>query len=244
MQQDLESPIGILVKTTLIDFPGLVACSFFLSGCNLRCPYCYNAELANGIIPTNAVSIHELFEHLEKRKNVLKGLVLTGGEALLSPFLSKIIIKAKSLNYKIKLDTNGTLPEKLLEIIKNPETKPDFIAMDIKTSPLKYQELVFSQKEKVKINFTEKLLKSIKIISEYPTEKREFRTVLVPSLVTKKDIEEISKLLPKDANWQFATFLNENCLNKKFNDILPYSEKETNELIEIAKKQILGAKLR
>ncbi len=244
MQQDLESPVGILVKTTLIDFSGIVSCSFFLSGCNLRCPYCYNAELANGIVPKNAVSLFELYEHLEKRKNVLGGLVLSGGEALLSPFLSDIIITAKSLGYKIKLDTNGTLPEKLFELIKNPKTKPDFIAMDIKTSPSKYQELFFPQKTNLKIDFTEKLLKSIQIISEYPPEKREFRTVLVPTLVTKSDIKEIANILPKDASWQFATFVNENCLNKRFNDILPFSEKETNELIEIAKKQILGAKLR
>lgn len=136
-----ENAVGILVKTTLIDFPGLVASTIFLPGCNLRCPYCYNAELAKGIVPEkNAVSLNELYEHLKKRKNVISGLVISGGEALLNPHLKEIILTAKAFGYKIKLDTNGTLPKKLEEIISSNDTKPDFIAMDIKTSPLKYEE--------------------------------------------------------------------------------------------------------
>jgi len=76
-----DEPQGILIKTTLVDFPGRVACTFFLPGCNLKCPYCYNHELAKGIIPPqDRVSLSELYAHLQKRKNVLSGFVLTGGE--------------------------------------------------------------------------------------------------------------------------------------------------------------------
>lgn len=242
MQPKTEKPAGILIKTTLADFPKTVACSFFLPGCNLRCPYCYNAELANGTIPKEAVSKEELYRHLEKRKNVLEGIAISGGEALLSPLLPEIIPYAKSLGYKIKLDTNGTLPEKLEKLIKNPLTKPDFIAMDIKTSPEKYKTLLALPGDKT--DFPEKIIKSIKLISEYNAGQREFRTVLVPGLTEMNDIEKIAELLPKDAAWRLSNFLPENCLDSKYNNILPYTENKVEEFIKYAKKIIKDAKLR
>ena len=241
-----DEPQGILIKTTLVDFPGRVACTFFLPGCNLKCPYCYNHELAKGIIPPqDRVSLSELYAHLQKRKNVLSGFVLTGGEALLNPHLKEIISEAKSFGYKIKLDTNGTLPEKLKEIISCKDTKPDFIAMDIKTSPYEYEKkLIFPPDFSKKTEFPEKILKSIEIIAEYPPENREFRTVLVPTLIQKEDIEEISKIIPSDSIWQLAQFINENCLNSEFNKILPFKHKQAEEFVKIAQKRIKNAKLR
>ncbi len=246
MSSKNDEPQGILIKTTLVDFPGRVACTFFLPGCNLKCPYCYNRELAEGIIPPqNRVSLTELYAYLQKRKNVISGLVLTGGEALLNPHLKEIISTAKSFGYKIKLDTNGTLPEKLKEIISCTDTKPDFIAMDIKTSPSKYEEkLIFPPKSPEKTEFPEKILKSIEIISEYPSENREFRTVLVPTLIQSEDIEEISKIIPPDSTWQLAQFINENCLNSEFNKILPFTQKQAEEFVKIAQKRIKNTKLR
>lgn len=244
---------GILIKTTLLDFPGLVACTFFLPGCNLKCPYCYNRELAEGILPEqNRVSTAELYAHLQKRKNVLSGLVITGGEALLNPYIGNIISTAKSFGYKIKLDTNGTLPEKLEQLVSNKNTKPDFIAMDIKTSPHKYEEKLIpkiqrADSKKNEFNnssITEKICRSIKIISEYPPENREFRTVLVPTLIEKKDIEEISKILPQNSSWQFAQFINENCLNPEFQNIPPFTQTQVEEFVKIAQKRISNAKLR
>lgn len=126
---------GALFKTTLVDFPGRVACSFFLRGCNMRCPYCYNTGLVLNEDDPSLSSLNDLYAHLEKRKNVLSGLVISGGEALVNPHTPVIIQKAKSLGYKIKLDTNGTLPEKLSALCEDASTRPDFIAMDIKTSP-------------------------------------------------------------------------------------------------------------
>lgn len=238
-----ENAIGILVKTTLIDFPGLVASTIFLPGCNLGCPYCYNAELAKGIVPEeNSVSLNELYEHLKKRKNVISGLVISGGEALLNPHLKEIILTAKAFGYKIKLDTNGTLPKKLEEIISSNDTKPDFIAMDIKTSPLKYEEKITAAANLCPVS--EKIAESVKIISKYPAEKREFRTVLVPSIIEKKDIEEISSILPSDAEWNFSRFANENCLNPDFCKIAPYTDEESEEFVKIARRRIPNAKIR
>lgn len=248
MSSKAEETKGILLKTTLIDFPGRVACVFFLPGCNLRCPYCYNRELALGISPEEiSVSAEELYKHLGKRKNVLSGLVLSGGEALLNPNLAEIIETAKSLGYKIKLDTNGTLPEKLEKIISTERTRPDFIAMDIKTSPAKYAEKLASpkkQENKNEINFPERILNSIKLVSEFPPQRREFRTVLVPTLVSKEDIEEISKILPADSIWKFSQFTNENCLSPEFNKISPFSESQAEEFVKTAQKRIPNASLR
>ena len=131
-----NEPAGVLVKTTLVDFPGRVAGSFFLKGCNLRCPYCYNTELITGNAGDD--TINELFAHLEKRQGILTGIVISGGEPLLNPYTKEIILKAKELEYKVKLDTNGTLPEKLAELLEDEKLRPDFVAMDIKTSPERY----------------------------------------------------------------------------------------------------------
>ena len=122
-----NEPAGVLVKTTLVDFPGRVAGSFFLKGCNLRCPYCYNTGLLLGENQSDTSktaadeysTVNELFSHLKKRQGILSGLVISGGEPLLNPYTKEIILKAKELEYKVKLDTNGTLPEKLAELLEN-----------------------------------------------------------------------------------------------------------------------------
>ena len=92
-----NEPAGVLVKTTLVDFPGRVAGSFFLKGCNLRCPYCYNTELITGNAGDD--TINELFAHLEKRQGILTGIVISGGEPLLNPYTKEIILKAKEHEY-------------------------------------------------------------------------------------------------------------------------------------------------
>ena len=238
--------IGVLIKTTAVDFPSVLAASVFLTGCNLRCPYCYNKALVtNHLSSEEGVTLEEVINHLEKRKNVLKGLVISGGEALLSPHLEPLIKEAKNLGYKIKIDTNGTLPFLLEKLIQNTELCPDFIAMDIKTSLEKTGRLMpFCDNPEQIYKIQESIKESIKILSNFPTEKREFRTVLVPPLVNKSDIEKISKLLPKDSSWQFAQFRNENCLDSNYNEISPYIEKDALELVQYAKTFIPNANLR
>lgn len=238
--------IGVLIKTTTVDYPSCLASALFLTGCNLRCPYCYNTALVtNHLEQGEGVTLQEVIEHLEKRKNVLKGFVISGGEALLSSNLIPLIKAAKSLGYKVKIDTNGTLPLILQELINNSELCPDFIAMDVKTSLEKTSILVPFANDESQIGVVASNIKqSIKILSNLPPEKREFRTVLVPPLVSKDDIAKIAKLLPKDASWQFAQFRNENCLDENYNNIYPYTDKEANELVECAKTLIVGANLR
>ena len=251
---DLNKPAGVLVKTTCVDFPGRVAGSFFLKGCNIRCPYCYNiglvlsdSEMPAGIETEPLNTVSELFAHLEKRQGILSGLVISGGEPLLNPYTPVIIKKARELGYKIKIDTNGTLPEKLRALIENPELHPDFIAMDIKTSPTRYSTLICGENSSFYNNsdYFEKILKeSAELVATYPSDCREWRTVLVPGLVTKEDIAEMAKLLPQDASWQFAQFMNKNCLDPSYNEIYPYTDQEAAELIDYAKTLIKNANLR
>ena len=251
---DLNKPAGVLVKTTCVDFPGRVAGSFFLKGCNIRCPYCYNiglvltdSEMPSGIETEPLSTVAELFAHLEKRQGILSGLVISGGEPLLNPYTPVIIRKAKELGYKVKIDTNGTLPEKLRTLIENPDLRPDFIAMDIKTTPSRYSTLICGDASPYfgKSDYFAKVLKeSADLVAAYPADCREWRTVLVPGLVTKEDISEMAKLLPEDASWQFAQFMNKNCLDPSYNDIYPYTDAEANELIAYAQTFIKGAALR
>jgi pyruvate formate lyase activating enzyme len=244
----LNVPAGALIKTTLVDFPGRVASTFFLKGCNLRCPYCYNTGLVLGGRAAESDSLsttEELFAHLEHRKNMLSGLVISGGEPLINPLVPYIIERAKKLGYKIKLDTNGTLPDELEKIIKNTSTKPDFIAMDLKTNPARYAGEICMHGSGISHENIPLILKrSADIVASYPADSREWRTVLVPPLVTKEDIAAMSVLLPQDASWQFAQFRNENCINPSYNNIPPHIDAELRELVDYAKTFIPGAVLR
>lgn len=252
-QNLLSQPAGVLIKTTCVDFPGRLASAFFLRGCNLKCPYCYNIALVEPSAVTATTqnipqfnTLQELFEHLQKRQGILTGLVISGGEPLLNPLTQHIVSFAKKTGYKIKLDTNGTIPSKLEEYLSNPELKPDFVAMDIKTSPARYaQELCkIKNSETASNSIQQALLKSINLLKQLSTEQREFRTVLVPALVTKNDIIEIAKLLPQDAKWRFAQFKNENCLNNEYTKLVPYSDSQITELINTAKTIIADSELR
>jgi len=243
---DLNKPAGVLVKTTLVDFPGHVAAAIFLKGCNLRCPYCYNTGLVlNNEEDENLSSVNDLFEHLEKRKNVISALAISGGEPLINPYLKEIIQKAKSLNMLVKMDTNGMLPDRLEALINDPELRPDFLAMDIKTSPERYAETMLARPmPSEKGVMAEALRRTATLVASYPASAREYRTVLVPGLVTKEDIKNIAEILPSDASWQFARFRNENCINPAYNDLPPYLDREISELIDYAKTLIPGAELR
>ncbi len=230
--------IGALVKTSLVDFPKRVAAALFLHGCNLRCPYCYNKDLVTGSFQDyDAVSFDDVINHLIKRKNVLSGFVISGGEPCTSRFLEKLILKAHNLEYAVKLDTNGTFPDKLKSIFSSKDTLPEFIAMDIKTAPDRYNILGCKNSETI--------LESIKLITDnFSNDKREFRTVLVPTLINKEIIKDIAEILPKDASWQFAKFQPGSCINEEYNNLVPYTQPQIDELISYAKTLIPNAALR
>ena len=121
-----------LQKMTLLDFPGAVACTVFLGGCDFRCPYCHNAELLDGSFPP-LMDDAALLAFLKKRQGLLDGVAVTGGEPLLQPELPALLRAIRALGYKIKLDTNGSHPERLQAVLD--EGLADYVAMDVKNSP-------------------------------------------------------------------------------------------------------------
>ena len=124
-----------LQKMTLLDFPGRVACTVFLGGCDLRCPYCHNYELATGKVPP-IMEEEELFAFLKKRQGLLDGVAITGGEPCLQPGLPAFMAKIRELGFAVKLDTNGTHPDMLETVLRRGLA--DYVAMDVKNSPAKY----------------------------------------------------------------------------------------------------------
>lgn len=127
-------------KLTLLDYPGKMACTLFTAGCNLRCPFCHNSRLVIDPAKQSEFSEEEIFAFLKKRAGVLDGVAITGGEPLLQKDIEEFIRKVKDLGYSVKLDTNGTFPEKLRDLVKKGLV--DYVAMDVKNSPELYAETV------------------------------------------------------------------------------------------------------
>lgn len=125
--------IGGLQKLTLLDFPGHVACTVFLQGCNFRCPFCHNASLVLG---KDGIREDEVLSFLKKRRGLLDGVAITGGEPLLSNDIDALLEKIKALGYCVKLDTNGSFPEKLFSLMERGLV--DYVAMDVKNAREKY----------------------------------------------------------------------------------------------------------
>lgn len=131
--------IAGLQKMTLLDFPGKVACTVFLAGCNYRCPFCHNAELLEGSSEP-LMSREEFLSFLSKRRGLLDGVCISGGEPTLSAGLKELMADIKAMGYAIKLDTNGSRPALLKELVD--EGLVDYVAMDIKNCPASYAETV------------------------------------------------------------------------------------------------------
>ena len=129
-----------LQKLTLLDYPEKVACTVFTGGCNLRCPFCHNASLVLGTPPPDEIADDELFSYLKKRRGVLDGVCVSGGEPLLQPGLEEFLGRVRSLGYLVKLDTNGTFPAKLRSLVSGGLV--NYVAMDVKNSPERYAETV------------------------------------------------------------------------------------------------------
>ena len=214
-------------KLTLLDFPGHTACTLFTSGCNMRCPFCHNTPLVKGTAP-ESYEEEEIFSFLQKRQGLLDGVAITGGEPLLQKDIVPFIKKIKELGYKVKLDTNGSEPEVLKELISL--SLVDFIAMDIKNSKEKY---ALTSGVDVKLEDIEKSVELIKD-SGIP---HEFRTTVVRQLHTKDDIESIALWLGKNEKYYLQQF-------RDSGDILcdgfsAHSEDTLRLMAEIAQKYVL-----
>ena len=162
-----------LQKMTLLDFPGKVACTVFLGGCDMRCPFCHNAELIDGTAPA-VMEEEELLAFLKKRTGLLEGVAITGGEPLLRDDTITLMEKIRELGYPVKLDTNGTHPDRLRKILDRGLAA--YVAMDIKNSPDRYA--VTAGLEKMELA---PVRESVSLLMEGRTD-YEFRTTVVAEL--------------------------------------------------------------
>ena len=173
-----------LQKMTLLDFPGRVACTVFLGGCDLRCPFCHNAELIDGTAEP-VMDDRELLAFLEKRKGLLDGVAFTGGEPTLRKDLPELLRKIKAMGYPVKLDTNGMHPDRLRAMLD--EGLLDYVAMDIKAGPQSYAHTCGLETIDLEpINESIRLLMNAGI--DY-----EFRTTVVDELHDISDFEAIAQ---------------------------------------------------
>ena len=229
--------IGGLEKLTLLDYPEHLAAIIFTQGCNFRCHYCYNPLLVLPRVGSDekekgisALSPQNLFLFLRERIGRLEGVVITGGEPTLHPDLPEFISDIKKIGYLIKLDTNGTNPVMLDRLIK--EKLVDYLAMDIKAPPERYQEVVGAP-----VNFPN-LAKSVKIIinSGLPYE---FRTTVVPDLLASEDFELMGRMIKGAAKWYLQTFKSDTDLvNDDFEGRRSYTSQEMQALATIGRKYV------
>ncbi len=213
-------------KVTLLDFPGLVACTVFVGGCNFRCPFCHNADVVEESTG-GEFSEEEILSYLTKRKGVLDGVCITGGEPLLSPRILGFMRRIKDLGFKIKLDTNGSIPARLKEAVLRGLC--DYVAMDIKNALEKYPLTAGVKTDNEKIKESVDFLLSGAVPYE-------FRTTVVKELHTKDDILKISEEISGAAKWYLQQFVDSgNLIGSGFSAYLP---SELEEFAAAARKNI------
>ncbi len=217
------------IPVSMLDWDGKLVTTIFLGGCNLNCPYCHNYILAREPDRFEDVSWKKIEDHLKKKRGWIDGCVITGGEPLTNHGIHYLVSIIKELGFSVKLDTNGTLPEALSQIIN--EKLVDYIAMDIKTSPEKYSFVV-----KKPINF-EDIYKSIEILIKANID-YEFRTTVVPGLVEKEDIEKISTIIKNSKRYFLQQYNPCNTDSEEMRNLTPLDKAELEKFAIIASKYL------
>jgi len=216
--------ISGIEKSTLIDYPGKIAATIFTAGCNFRCPFCYNPEL---VIPERIGELlpeKEVFNFLKDRKGFLNGVVICGGEPTVQPDLKEFAEEIKKMGFAIKLDTNGSNPE----ILENIIALFDYIAMDVKAPKERYEQVVGVEVDIPKIQRSIDLIKT-------KAKDYEFRTTMVPDLVKKEDILKIADWIKPAKKYFLQNFSNkQETIDKSFVLKKPFSD----QYLEKTKKQV------
>jgi len=222
------------LKTTLLDYPGKVACTIFTAGCNLRCPFCHNAFLVTQTDKNEEFSKIEILEFLKKRKGILDGVCISGGEPLLNDDIFDFIREIKKIGLVVKLDTNGTFPERLKKAVN--EKIVDYVAMDIKNTSEKYPQTVGIDAFDISpinesIDFL--LLNNV----DY-----EFRTTVVKEFHTIEDIENIAKRISGAKKYFLQAFIDSGNLIGR--NLHACSSEEMNRFKEIAQQYVVDVSVR
>lgn len=233
MREEESSPrikIGGMQKFTLLDYPGVAACTIFTAGCNLKCPFCHNKDLV--FLPENFEYFDEdkIFAYLEKRRGILDGVCISGGEPLMQKGLLSFIHRIKDLGYKVKLDTNGNEPERLQEVLESSQI--DYVAMDIKNSPEKYAQTTgMSENSQV----IDRVRKSVDLLMN-GTVDYEFRTTVVREFHTLADMEEIGSWIQGAKRYYLQQFVDSGNVIKA--DLHAHTKAEMTEMQQVLEKYV------
>ncbi|MBN2421233.1 anaerobic ribonucleoside-triphosphate reductase activating protein [Candidatus Woesearchaeota archaeon] len=173
-------------ETTMIDYPGHIAAIVFVPRCNFRCPFCYNKSLVNNSDELKEINEEEILNFLKKRKKLIDGIVITGGEPTLYADLTDFASKVKEIGLLVKIDTNGTNPDLIKKLLEKKLV--DYIAMDIKNCPEKYEKTAGMGVD------VEKIKKTVQIIMDSGID-YEFRTTCLPLIIGKEDFVKIGEWL-------------------------------------------------
>lgn len=214
--------IGGLQKTSLMDYPDTICAIIWTVGCNFRCPFCYNKDIVLGKVEN--ILEKDIFSFLKKRKGMLEGLVISGGEPLMQKDIVNFTEKVKELGYNIKIDTNGMYPEKLKELIDKKLV--DYVAMDIKAPKGKYDKLSGIKTDVKKIE------KSIELIKNSAPD-YEFKTTFVPGILSPDDILSIAKWLKDSKKYYLQQFRSDvPLISPDLENMLPYSKEDMFDILE------------
>ncbi len=220
-------------KTTLLDFPGKVASTIFTGGCNFRCPFCHNASLVTHIKKEETISEEEVLSYLMKRKHILDGVCITGGEPLLQPDMEEFCQKIREIGLAIKLDTNGSRPEALASLIQKGLI--DYIAMDIKNCKEKYALTCGLDR------FPEGVEESIALIMSCGLP-YEFRTTVTKELHSPSDIQALCAWIHGAPRYFLQCFTDSGDLIGE--GLTAPTPQKMNDLLAIARQEIPSASLR
>ena len=222
-----------LQKTTLLDFPGHVAATIFTGGCNFRCPFCHNSDLLGNNAEAQYTE-EEVLKFLAKRKGILEGVAITGGEPTLQSDLREFILRVRELGYRIKLDTNGSRPDVLKALCE--EGLIDYVAMDIKTCKERYPELIGIPSANIG-----SILESVEFLKQGSVP-YEFRTTVVKELHCEEDFARIGAWISGCPNYFLQNYVDsENVLISGFSSC---TKEELLLFLETVKPYVGHAELR
>ena len=231
-----------LQKLTLLDYPEKVAATVFTTGCNFRCPFCHNASLVMDVDARYDIPTGEVMSFLKKRKNVLEGVCISGGEPLLQPDLEDFIKEVKSLGYLVKLDTNGSNLKKLQNLVE--KSLIDYVAMDIKNAPSKYVVTIGLEKD-TKNDCSEEVMSQILATVDYLKSgvvPYEFRTTVVREFHNREDLEVIGQWLEGAEKYYLQEFVDSGDLIGE--GFRAYTDDIMEQALTIVRKYIPEAKMR
>ena len=221
--------IGGLHKVSLIDYPGSISAILFTQGCNFRCPFCHNPELVDPKLFEPPMPHEEIFGFLDKRRGKLDAVVITGGEPTLQPSLVPFIEKIRAMGYRVKIDTNGALPEVLGKLLA--QKLVDYVAMDVKAPFEKYPRVTRTDVDTGKIQTSMDLLRSSGVCYE-------FRTTVARGLLSPEDIRRIGALVRGAERFVLQRFIPSKCLDNDFLRDEPYRDDELEEMRKDLEKDV------